>query len=117
MKLFITFAFLAVLPAAADEGLWPWNQIPHDVIQQKHGFDATPAFLEHLRLSSVRIAGRSGSFVSPTGLIATDRLTAASCLPSAQDSFIATTTVSEVKCAALDASVFLSMEDVSASNT
>jgi hypothetical protein len=114
LKLFITFAFLAVLPAAADEGLWPWNQIPHDVIQQKHGFDATPAFLEHLRFSSVRIAGRSGSFVSPTGLIATDRLTAASCLPSAQDSFIATTTVSEVKCAALDASVFLSMEDVSA---
>ncbi len=114
MKLFITLALLAALPAAADEGLWPWNQIPHDVIQQKHAFDATPAFLEHLRLSSVRIAGRSGSFVSPTGLIATDRLTAASCLPSAQDSFIATTPAAESKCAALDASVLLSMEDVSA---
>ena len=112
MKLFITFALLAALPASADEGLWPWNQIPHDVIQQKHGFDATPAFLEHLRLSSVRIAGRSGSFVSPTGLIATDRLTAANCLPSPQDSFIATNSAAEVKCTGLDASVLLSIQDV-----
>lgn len=105
---------LFVIPATSDEGMWPWNQVPHDSIKQKREFDATPAFLDHLRLASVRIGARSGSFVSANGLIATDRGTVASCLPSAENSFIAADTKGEVKCGGLDAMVLVSMEDVSA---
>jgi hypothetical protein len=105
---------LFVIQGVADEGMWPWNQIPRDSIKQKRDFDASQPFLDHLRLSSVRIAGRSGSFVSQTGLIATDRLTVAGCLPAAENSFIAPNNRAEVKCPGLDASVLLSMEDVSA---
>lgn len=94
--------------------MWPWNQFPHDALKQKREFDATPAFLEHLRLSTVRIAGRSGSFVSANGLIATDRLTVASCLPSVENSFMAASAQAEVKCAGMEALVLLSMDDVTA---
>jgi hypothetical protein len=107
-------ALFSVFPVMADEGLWPWNQFPHDAIKTKYSFDATPAFLDHLRQSSVRIGGRAGSFVSATGLIATDRLTAHGCLPSVENSFIAPTSAAEVKCAGMDAMVLLSIEDVSA---
>jgi hypothetical protein len=110
----IALALFCVSAAHADEGLWPWNQFPHDPIKTKYGFDATPAFLEHLRLASVRIGGRSGSFVSPTGLIATDRLTVNTCLPAIENQFLAATTAAEVKCAGLDAQVLLSTEDVTA---
>jgi hypothetical protein len=105
-------ALLSVSPAPADEGLWPWSQFPHDAIKTKYGFDATPAFLDHLRLSSVRIGGRSGSFVSATGLIATDRLTVATCLPSVENQFLAAASAAEVKCPGLDAQVLVSTEDV-----
>jgi hypothetical protein len=110
----IALAFLSILPAVADEGLWPWNQFPHDAIKTKYDFDATPAFLDHLKASSLRIGGRSGSFVSSSGLIATDRLTANTCLPSIENSFFAATASAEVKCPALDAQVLVSIEDVSA---
>jgi hypothetical protein len=110
----VAIAILCGSAALADEGLWPWNQFPHDPIKTKYSFDATPAFLDHLRLSSVRIAGRSGSFVSATGLIATDRLTAAGCLPSIENSFLAATNSAEVKCNGLDAEVLLKIEDVTA---
>ena len=110
----VALVLLFVPLAAADEGLWPWNQFPHDPIKTKYNFDATPAFLDHLRQSSVRIGGHAGSFVSATGLIATDRIAAASCLPSMENTFLAASSTSEVKCAGLDAEVLLSVEDVSA---
>ena len=47
----------------ADEGMWPYNQFPKDKV------GVTQEFLDNLRLASVQIAGGSGSFVSPSGLI------------------------------------------------
>jgi Peptidase S46 len=73
---------LAVLiaPAKADEGMWPFNQFPQDAVRDKHKFEATADFLDRLRLASVRIAGRSGSFVSSNGLLLTSRQAVADCL-------------------------------------
>src|SRR5580692_5408296 len=95
-----------VLPARADEGLWLWNQFPAESIKQKHDFDVTTAFLDELRLASVRIGGESGSFVSSGGLILTTRQVANGCLASAgrpgrdllQDGFLAADTASELHC-------------------
>ena len=115
----------AARPALADEGLWLWNQFPAESVKQKHDFDVTPAFLDELRLASVRIGGESGSFVSSGGLILTTRQVANGCLAGAerpghdllQDGFLSAEGGSELRCEGLDADVPVSMEDVTAQVT
>ena len=68
------------LPLAADEGMWLFNQFPVDAVNQKYKFQATPEFLDSLRLASVRVAGGSGSFVSSEGLLLTNQHLVAGCL-------------------------------------
>ncbi|HEX8913819.1 MAG TPA: S46 family peptidase, partial [Humisphaera sp.] len=58
-------------PARADEGMWLFNQPPAKLLKDRHGFDADPAWLEHLQKSAVRF-GASASFVSPDGLMLTN---------------------------------------------
>src|SRR5438552_3425049 len=70
------------VPAAADEGLWLFNQFPKDALKQKYDFDVTDEFLGHLRLATVRLGGGSGAsvsgaFVSDNGLILTSYRNAA----------------------------------------
>src|ERR1700677_2368897 len=78
---FLPLAFaLIVFPAAADEGVWPFNQFPKDAVREKHKFEVTSDFLDRLRLASVRVAGGSGSFVSSNGLLLTSRQAVADCL-------------------------------------
>jgi hypothetical protein len=116
----LLLACLTALPAAADEGLWPYNQFPTDAVKQKFGFDAGAAFLDHLRLASVKMPGGSGAFVSATGLLLTSRQIAGRCLTALsspqhnyfQDGFQAAGQPSELPCPGMDASVLLNIEDV-----
>ena len=118
---FFLIAGLCTLPAIAAEGLWPYNQFPKDTVKQKHAFDVEPAFLDHLRLSSVKLAGGSASFVSPTGLLLTTRALAADCLNGLstpqrdyfKDGFQAASQTAELPCHGMDASVLLKIDDVS----
>jgi hypothetical protein len=113
-------ACLWAIPATAGEGLWPYNQFPKDTVKQKLGFEVDAAFLDHLRLASVRLAGGSGSFVSPAGLILTTRQLAANCLSSLstpehdyfRDGFQAATQAAELPCPGMDASVLMKIDDV-----
>jgi len=67
--------------ARADEGLWPFDMVPKDAIAKAHNVTLTDAWLDHLRLSTVRIsAGGTGSFVSKTGLILTNHHVASDCI-------------------------------------
>src|ERR1700689_1955224 len=92
------------LPLAADEGRWLFNQFPSDALDQKYKFEATPQFLENLRLASVRIAGGSGSFVSPTGLLLTNQHLVTACLGDhLKDGFHAATETAELPCPGLAA--------------
>lgn len=51
--------------AAADEGMWTFNNFPAAKVAQKYGHSPTQGWLDHVRLSSVRIAGGcSASVVS-----------------------------------------------------
>jgi len=53
--------------------MWTFEDFPEDYIREEYGFEPTPEFLEHLRLSSLRYGGGcSASFVSPRGLIMTN---------------------------------------------
>jgi hypothetical protein len=111
---------LCAIPATAAEGLWPYNQFPNDTVKQKFGFDADAAFLDRLRLASVRLAGGSGSFVSPAGLLLTTRQLAGACLSTLstrdhdyfRDGFQAANQAAELPCPAMDASVLMKIDDV-----
>ena len=57
----------------ADEGMWTFDNPPLKQLQEKYHFTPTQEWLDHVRLSSVRLNdGGSGSFVSPHGLVLTN---------------------------------------------
>lgn len=68
--------FGAVLPNSSrrpDEGMWPFDSLPLQALKEKYNFEPTTAWLDHVRLGSVRFdTGGSGSFVSPNGLVMTN---------------------------------------------
>jgi hypothetical protein len=109
----ILLVWMCGMPASADEGMWLYQQFPKDAVQQKYGFEATSQFLDHLRLSSVRIGGGSGAFVSPRGLLLTNRHLVSGCVPR-QDTFYAAAEADEIRCAGLEAGVLVKIEDVTA---
>ena len=107
----------------ADEGMWTFENPPIAAIQQKYGFTVTPAWLDHLRLASVRLNdGGSGSFVSPDGLLLTNHHVALGQLQKlstsahnyAADGFYARTRNEELKTTDLEINVLMSSEDVTA---
>ena len=58
----------------ADEGMWLFNAVPAERLQQQYQFTPSAAWLEHLQKSSARFDnGASGSFVSPDGLVLTNQ--------------------------------------------
>ncbi|MCL4234302.1 MAG: S1C family serine protease, partial [Deltaproteobacteria bacterium] len=72
---------LVAVHAAADEGMWTFDNPPLDKIEKAYGIKLSKEWLDHLRLSSVRLAGiGSASFVSKDGLILTNHHVAADCI-------------------------------------
>src|SRR5882672_4603979 len=68
-------------PLSTDEGMWLLNDFPSDRLAKVHGFRPSQGFLDHVRLSAVRLAGGcSGSLVSATGLVMTNHHCAHSCI-------------------------------------
>jgi Peptidase S46 len=106
----------------ADEGMWPFENVPKARIKAKYGFEPTQAWLDHLRFSSVRI-GDSGSFVSPNGLILTNHHVGRKCIIAAstkekdlmESGFYAKSAAEEIKCAGMQVEVLQSIEDITGS--
>jgi len=107
--------------ARADEGMWTFDNLPLKLLQQKYGFTPTQAWLDHLRLSCVRLNdGGSGSFVSPHGLLLTNHHVARGQLQKnstkeqdyIRDGFYAATPDAEMKSPDLEVNVLQSMENV-----
>ncbi len=64
---------LLALPALADEGMWTFNDFPAAKVKAKYGFAPDQAWLDRVRLASVRLAGGcSASLVSKDGLVMTN---------------------------------------------
>lgn len=109
--------------ARADEGMWPFNNIPKADIKKKYGFDVTDEWLKKVQLSSVRFnSGGSGSFVSPDGLVMTNHHIAGDVLQKIstekkdyfKEGFYAKTRAEEAKAPDLELNVLMSIEDVTA---
>ena len=109
--------------ARADEGMWPFNNIPRAEIKRKYGFDVTDEWLKKVQLASVRFnSGGSGSFVSSTGLVLTnyhivEDFVGELSTPQkdyAKEGFVARTRADEMKIPNLELNVLMSIEDVTA---
>ena len=112
-----------VREVTADEGMWTYNNFPKKLVEERYGFAPTDAWLDHLRLASVRFNnGGSGSFVSPEGLVITNHHVGTDCiqkLSSAEHDymaggFYARTRRDEAKCPDLELNVLMSLTDVTA---
>src|SRR3989442_532734 len=71
----VLLTFLASsLHTSADEGMWTFDNPPRKQWKEQYSFEPSDAWLEHMRLASVRLNdGGSGSFVSPGGLLMTNQ--------------------------------------------
>jgi len=70
---FTALALLLALPALrAGEGMWTFDNLPLKSMKAASGFEPSQAWLDHLRLASLRFPGGSGSFVSAEGLVLTN---------------------------------------------
>jgi hypothetical protein len=54
--LVLMLAAAAASPAWADEGMWTFDNFPSDAVKQAYGAEITPAWLDHVRLSTVRLS-------------------------------------------------------------
>jgi hypothetical protein len=108
-------------PIAEDEGMWLLEDFPSERVGKAHGFTPTQAWLDHVRLSSIRLAGGcSASLVSPDGLVMTNHHCAHKCieqLSTPKKDYIATgfyakTPADEVKCPEIEANQLVKITDV-----
>src|SRR5690242_2527568 len=109
--------------ALADEGMWTFNNVPRAEIKKKYGFEVTDAWLNKVRLASVRFNnGGSGPFVSPNGLVLTnyhivEDIVGEVSTPEkdlAKEGFLARTRAEEIKAPSLELNQLISIEDVTA---
>src|ERR1039458_9690988 len=107
----------------AEEGMWTFDNPPLKQLADQYNFHPTQGWLDHLRLSSVRLNdGGSGSFVSPDGLLLTNHHVARGQLQKnstaghdyVRDGFYAATPDAEMKSPDLEVNILVGIQDVTA---
>jgi hypothetical protein len=115
---------LAPLPALADEGMWPFDNVPVDAVRQSLGVTLDKPLLDHLQASTLRLpnTGCSASIVSGEGLVLTNEHCVLECAQALsdgehdymQDGFLTASRAEERACPGLEAQVLLAITDVTA---
>ena len=116
----LSTALAASFTALADEGMWTFDNFPAATVEKAYGATVSPAWLDHVRLSTIRLANCTASFVSSEGLILTNHHCVESCLAelSSKDGsliergFMAASRSEEKRCATQLADVLVGIEDV-----
>jgi Peptidase S46 len=123
MRIILLIVGLAAsLPALADEGMWTFDNFPASKVEKTYGTLVTAAWLDHVRLSTVRLTNCTASFVSPEGLILTNHHCVESCLAelSSKDNSLldrgmeTQKRTDERRCSTQLADILVGMEDVTA---
>ncbi len=125
MKRLIAIGLLAACAgiARADEGMWTFDNFPSGKVKEKYGFGPDGEWLDHLRLSSVRLGGGcSGSLVSGSGLVMTNHHCARSCIEQVStpgndrlsEGFFARAIADEIPCPEMEIGQLLEIADVTA---
>ena len=109
--------------SAGDEGMWTFDNPPVSQLMERYGFEPNREWLEHVRLSSVRLNdGGSGSFVSARGLVMTNHhvgLNQVQNLSTPEEDYVtngfyAPRLSDELQTPDLEINVLISMDDVTA---
>jgi hypothetical protein len=122
LVLAVLLAAPALHTARADEGMWTFDNFPSAKVKQLYGADITPAWLDGVRLATVRLAGCTASFISPEGLILTNHHCVAECLAQLstpekdrlRDGFTAPDRAGETRCPTQRADILVAMENITA---
>ena len=105
----------------ADEGMWTYDNFPAAKMRAKYGWAPDAAWLEHVRLASIRLTvGCSGSLVSSDGVVMTNHHCARECISELSDArddhiangFYAATAAGEKKCPAMEANQLIKISNV-----
>lgn len=122
----VALAVIFVPARYADEGMWTFDNPPLKQWKERYGFEPSQAWMDHIRLSTVRMTegtgGATGSFVSPDGLIFTNQHVGAGQVSKlstgernlTKDGFYARTRAEELKSPDMEVNVLVSYEDVTA---
>lgn len=110
----------ASTPAFADEGMWTTDNFPAATVEREYGVDITPAWLQRIRLGTIRLSNCTASFVSDEGLILTNHHCVASCLAEhstreasfIETGFLARRRDEELRCGTQVADVLVATEEV-----
>jgi hypothetical protein len=123
MRRGVLVVLMAAAVARADEGMWTFDAFPAAEVRAKYGFEPTQAWLDRVRLASVRLAGGcSASFVSASGLTMTNHHCVRSCIQDLSSAghdylaagFRADRLEDEKRCPAVEANRLVRMTDVTA---
>ncbi len=107
--------------AIGDEGMWLFTDLPRELLKERHQFEPDDAWVDHLRLSSVRFnSGGSGSFVSSDGLVLTNHHVASDTLYKLstpernimEDGYLAKSTGEELQAPDLELNQLVAIKDV-----
>ncbi len=122
----IVAVLLLFTPALfADEGMWTFDNPPLRFWRDKYGFEPTQEWLDHIRLSTVRLndgtsGGATGCLVGPDGLLLTNQHVGAGQVGKLSQSgrdfvkegFYARTHAEELRCPDMAATVLVKYENV-----
>lgn len=112
---------VAIGSLRADEGMWLFNDLPKERLQERYDFTPTDDWARRVMLSSVRFnSGGSGSFVSQNGLVLTNHHVAADTLHKLStpehnylaDGFYAKSMEEELKAPDLELNQLVAIDDV-----
>ena len=104
----------------AEEGMWTFENLPTKKIQASYGWAPDQAWLDHVRLASLRFPGGSGSFVSKDGLVLTNhhvgrgwiQRVSSKDVDYVKNGFAAATREQEIKVPGLELMTLMAMENI-----
>lgn len=111
----------AASPAAAEEGMWTYDNFPMARVNQTYGANIDQAWLDRVRLASARLStGCSASIVSAEGLVLTNNHCVEACVQNlstaqtqyALTGFLPATRAEERRCEGMQAEILVEIEDV-----
>ncbi|MBD3838257.1 S46 family peptidase, partial [Brevundimonas sp.] len=106
--------------AGAEEGMWTYDNFPIARANQTLGTNIDQAFLDRVRLSSVKFGGCSAGVVSGQGLVMTNNHCVATCVANlstpqinyAETGFLPKSREEELKCPGATAEILTDISDV-----